>query len=43
VSIGELVAMVEAAGLTVESIEGDHDGNPFGPGAERAVLRARLV
>lgn len=43
VSSGELVAMAEAAGLTVESIEGDHDGSPFGLGAERAVLRARLV
>jgi hypothetical protein len=40
---GELVAMAEAAGLTVESVEGDHAGSPFGPGAERAVLLARLV
>ena len=30
-------------GSTVESIEGDHAGSPFGPGAERAVLLARLV
>jgi hypothetical protein len=35
--------MAEAAGLTVEAIEGDHAGGPFGPGAERAVLLARLV
>jgi SAM-dependent methyltransferase len=40
---GELAAMAEAAGLTVEALEGDHAGSPFGPGAERAVLLARLV
>jgi SAM-dependent methyltransferase len=43
VSAGELAAMAEAAGLVVEAIEGDHLGTPFGPGAERAVLLARLV
>ena len=43
VSAGELAAMAEAAGLVVEAIEGDHAGRPFGPGAERAVLLARLV
>lgn len=43
VTAGELAAMAEAAGLTVEAIEGDHDGTPFGPGAERAVMLARLV
>jgi SAM-dependent methyltransferase len=43
VSAGELAAMAEAAGLVVEAIEGDHAGSPFGPGAERAVLLARLV
>ena len=43
VSAGELAAMAEAAGLVVEAIEGDHAGDPFGPGAERAVLLARLV
>ena len=40
---GELATMAEAAGLTVEAIEGDHAGGPFGPGAERAFLLARLV
>ena len=43
VTAGELATMAEAAGLTVEAIEGDHTGGPFGPGAERAVLLARLV
>ncbi len=43
VTAGELATMAEAAGLTVEAIEGDHAGGPFGPGAERAVLLARLV
>jgi SAM-dependent methyltransferase len=43
VTAGELTAMVEAAGLTVEAIEGDHVAGPFGPGAERAFLLARLV
>ena len=43
VTAGELAAMAEAAGLIVEAIEGDHTGGPFGPGAERAVLLARLV
>jgi len=43
VTAGELATMAEAAGLRVEAIEGDHVGGPFGPGAERAVLLARLV
>jgi len=43
VTAGELAAMAEAAGLTIEAIEGDHAGGAFGPGAERAVLLARLV
>ncbi|HVQ21670.1 MAG TPA: class I SAM-dependent methyltransferase [Candidatus Saccharimonadia bacterium] len=43
VTAGDLAAMAEEAGLTVEAIEGDHDGGPFGPGAERALLLARLV
>jgi SAM-dependent methyltransferase len=43
VSATELAAMAEAAGLRVETVEGDHAGTPFGPGAERAVLLARLV
>lgn len=43
VPASELAAMAEAAGLVVDAIEGDHHGTPFGPGAERALLLARLV
>jgi SAM-dependent methyltransferase len=43
VGAGELALMAEAAGLRVEAIEGDHAGASFGPGAERALLLARLV
>jgi SAM-dependent methyltransferase len=43
VTAGELTAMAEAAGLVVEALEGDHAGGAFGPGAERAVVLARLV
>lgn len=39
----QLCAMAEAAGLVVEDVGGDYQMTPFGPGAERAVLVARLV
>jgi hypothetical protein len=41
VTADELRAFAEAAGLTVESIAGDYDLEPFGPSSERAVLVAR--
>lgn len=40
-SADELVALAEGAGLVVETLGGDLDLTPFGPGAERAVLVAR--
>lgn len=39
----ELTLMATAAGLAVEDIVGDYQMTPLGPGAERAVLLARLV
>lgn len=41
VSADELRSFAEAAGLVVETLAGDHDLEPLGPGAERAVLVAR--
>ncbi len=43
VGAAELQRMAEAAGLRVETMGGDHELTPFGPGAERAVLVAGLV
>lgn len=43
VSAGELVAMAEAAGLRIETLAGDYQMEPFGPGAERVLLLGRLV
>lgn len=40
VSASELRAFAESAGLVVESISGGYDLEPFGPGAERAILVA---
>jgi SAM-dependent methyltransferase len=37
----ELVALVEAAGLVVETLAGDYELGPLGPGAERVVMVAR--
>lgn len=39
----ELTLLAEAAGLVVEELVGDYQMTPLGPGAERAVLLARLV
>ena len=39
----ELTLMATAAGLAVEDVVGDYQMTPLGPGAERAVLLARLV
>ncbi len=41
VTADELRAFAEAAGLAVETLAGDHDLEPLGPGSERAVLVAR--
>ncbi|HYX12549.1 MAG TPA: class I SAM-dependent methyltransferase [Candidatus Acidoferrum sp.] len=41
VAADELVAFAERAGLVVETLAGDYDLEPFGPGADRAVLVAR--
>jgi SAM-dependent methyltransferase len=41
VGADELVALAEAAGLVLETLAGDYDLEPLGPGAERAVLVAR--
>jgi hypothetical protein len=35
--------MAAEAGLEVESLAGDRELSPFGPGADRVVLLARLV
>ncbi len=43
VSARELHLLAEAAGLVVEEVVGDYQMTPLGPGAERAVLLARLV
>jgi SAM-dependent methyltransferase len=40
VGVEELRGFAEAAGLVVESIAGDYDLDPHGPGAERAILLA---
>jgi SAM-dependent methyltransferase len=42
-SVRELTLLAEAAGLVVEEVAGDYQMTPLGPGAERAVLLARLV
>ncbi len=42
-SADELVRHAQDAGLTVELLAADYALTPFGPGAERAVLLARLV
>ena len=39
----ELCRLAEDAGLVVEQLAGDHQMTPFGPGAERVVVVARLV
>ena len=38
-----VVPTVERTGLATETLAGDHQVMPFGPGAERAVLVCRLV
>ncbi|MFN8621603.1 MAG: class I SAM-dependent methyltransferase [Chloroflexota bacterium] len=43
VSARELVLLAEAAGLAVEGVMGDYQLSPLEPGAERAILLARLV
>ena len=43
VTARELTLLAQAAGLFVEAVVGDYQMTPFGPGAERAVLLARLV
>lgn len=40
VGVDDLRGFAEAAGLVVESIAGDYDLDPHGPGAERAILLA---
>jgi len=40
VSADDLVDFVERAGLTVETLAGDYDLEPFGPGSERAIVVA---
>jgi hypothetical protein len=40
VSADELRSFALAAGLVVESMAGGYDMEPFGPGAERAILIA---
>jgi SAM-dependent methyltransferase len=41
VSADDLVDFVRSAGLTVETLAGDYDLEPFGPGSERAIVVAR--
>lgn len=41
VTADELRAFADAAGLIVETLAGDYDLEPLGPGSERAVLVAR--
>jgi SAM-dependent methyltransferase len=41
VTVDELVAYAEAAGLEVEQLAGDHDLGPLEPGSDRVVLVAR--
>jgi len=40
ISADELTAFAEAAGLTVETLAGDYDLSPAGPGADRSILVA---
>jgi SAM-dependent methyltransferase len=42
-SAWELRRLATDAGLVIETLAGDHQVMPFGPGAERAVLMCRLV
>lgn len=39
----ELTAMAEGAGMRIDTLAGDHQMGPFGPGVERAVLVGALV
>jgi SAM-dependent methyltransferase len=41
VSPDELVSFAESAGLELETLAGDYDLEPIGPGAERVILVAR--
>lgn len=41
VSPDELAGFAEAAGLEIETLAGDYDLGPIGPGAERVILVAR--
>jgi SAM-dependent methyltransferase len=41
ITVDEVVAYAEAAGLVVEQLAGDHDLAPLEPGSERVVLVAR--
>lgn len=43
VGADELLRMASDAGLAPETLAGDHQMSPFGPGAERALLVAGLV
>lgn len=43
ISTDELISMVEANGMVVERLAGDHQMGPWGPGVERVVLAGRLV
>ena len=43
IGASELVSMAASVGLRVETMAGDHQMAPFGPGAERAVVVFRLV
>ena len=43
ISTDELRAMVDASGMIVERLAGDHQMGPWGPGVERVVLVGRLV
>jgi SAM-dependent methyltransferase len=43
ISVDELTAFAEDAGLTVELVAGGYDLAPLGPGSERAVLIAERV
>jgi SAM-dependent methyltransferase len=41
ITVDELVAFAQAAGLEVEQLSGDHELGPLEPGSERVVLVAR--
>lgn len=43
VRAADLSQMAAEAGLEVELLAGDRELSPFGPGADRVVLLARLV